>query len=57
MDFRDSFLELIQPIVKVLEDNPSHSAIQMTEDLLARIANCVLKNDSISGAKLLPFMR
>lgn len=49
IDFKSSFLELIQPIVKVLEENPSHSAIQMTEDLLARIANCVLKNTSITG--------
>jgi hypothetical protein len=29
----------------------------MTEDLLARVANAVLKNTSITGAKLLPFMR
>ncbi len=27
IDFKQSFLELIQPIVKVLEDNPNHSAI------------------------------
>jgi hypothetical protein len=27
IDFKHSFLELIQPIVKVLEDNPNHSAI------------------------------
>jgi U3 small nucleolar RNA-associated protein 20 len=27
IDFKTSFLELVQPIVKVLEDNPSHSAI------------------------------
>ena len=27
IDFKSSFLELIQPIVKVLEDNPNHSAI------------------------------
>lgn len=57
IDFKTSFLELVQPIVKVLEDNPSHAAIQMTEDLLARVANAVLKNTSITGAKLLPFMR
>ena len=57
IDFKTSFLELVQPIVKVLEDNPTHSAIQMTEDLLARVANAVLKNTSITSAKLLPFMR
>lgn len=27
IDFKTSFLDLVQPIVKVLEDNPSHSAI------------------------------
>lgn len=49
IDFKSSFLELIQPIVKVLEDNPSHSAIQQIEDLLARVANSVMKNSSITG--------
>lgn len=57
IDFKTSFLELIQPIVKVLEENPSHSAIQQTEDLLARVANSVLKNESITGQKLLPFLK
>lgn len=43
--------------MKVLEDNPSHSAIQQTEDLLARISNSILKNESVSSDKLLPFLR
>jgi hypothetical protein len=29
----------------------------MTEDLLARISNSLLKNTSITGVRLLPFIR
>ena len=57
IDFKTNFLELIQPIVKVLEDNPNHAAIQQTEDLLARISNSLLKNESVTSAKLLPFLK
>jgi len=57
MDFKKSFLELIQPIVKVLEDNPTHEKMQLIEDVLARVANSVLKNKTITGPKLLPFLR
>lgn len=57
IDFKESFIELIQPIVKVLEDNPTHSSMQLIEDLLARVANSVLKNESISAQELLPFLK
>jgi len=57
IDFRTSFVDLIQPIVKILEENPTHSQMSLTEELLARVANSVLKNKSITSAKLLPFLK
>ena len=57
IDFQKSFLYLIQPIMKVLEENPTLSAIQQTEDLLARVSNNILKNKTMSGDKLLVFLK
>lgn len=57
IDFQKSFLDLIQPIMKVLEENPNLSAIQQTEDLLARVSNNILKNKTMSGDKLLVFLK
>lgn len=56
-DFKHSFLELIQPIVKVLEENPTHQAMAMTEELLQRVAQSILRNISISAKELLPFLK
>jgi len=57
IDFQKSFFDLIQPIMKVLEDNPTLSAIQQTEDLLARVSNNILKNKTMSGDRLLVFLK
>lgn len=57
IDFQKSFLDLIQPIMKVLEENPTLSSIQQTEDLLARVSNNILKNKTMSGDKLLVFLK
>lgn len=43
--------------MKVLEENPTLSAIQQTEDLLARVSNNILKNKTMSGDKLLVFLK
>jgi hypothetical protein len=56
-DFNTSFLDLIQPVVKVLEENPTQSEVQQTEDLLARISNAILKNPTLQATKLLVFLR
>ena len=50
-------MDLIQPIVKILEENPTHSQMSLTEELLARVANSVLKNKSITSQKLLLFLK
>ena len=44
IDFKESFLDLIAPIVKILEENPNFSRIQQCEDLLGRVSSALLKN-------------
>ena len=39
IDFKKSFLDLIAPIVKVLEENPSFVRIQQCEELLNKISS------------------
>jgi len=56
IDFKDSFLDLIAPVVKLLEENPNFSRIQQCEELLQRISSSLLKNKTLSGDQLLIFL-
>ena len=49
IDFGESFLDLIAPIVKILEDNPGFTRIQQCEEVLAKISSQLLKNETLSG--------
>jgi hypothetical protein len=44
IDFKESFLELISPIIKILEENPNFNKIQQCEELLAKVSSALLKN-------------
>ena len=56
MDFKKSFLDLVAPIVKILEENPNWQRIQKCEELLNRISSQLLKNTTLSGDQLLVFL-
>lgn len=56
IDFNQSFLDLISPIVKLLEENPNFTRIQQCEELLAKVSNSILKNRSLSGEQFLVFL-
>ena len=43
--------------MKVLEENPNLNAVQQTEELLAKISTSLLKNQTVSGDKLLVFLK
>lgn len=49
INFNDSFLDLIAPIVKVLEENPGFNRIQQCEEVLAKISSQLLKNSTLKG--------
>lgn len=44
IDFKKSFLDLIAPIVKILEENPNFNRIHQCEELLNKISSQLLKN-------------
>ena len=56
IDFKKSFLDLIAPIVKILEENPNFTRIQQCEELLNRISSQLLKNTTLSADELLVFL-
>lgn len=56
IDFKKSFLDLLAPIVTILEENPNFQRIHQCEDLLNRISGRLLKNETLSGDQLLIFL-
>ena len=56
IDFKSSFLDLIAPVIKILEENPNFSRIQQCEDLLGRVSTSILKNVTLRGEELLIFL-
>ena len=56
IDFKRSFLDLIAPVMKVLEQNPSFNRIQQCEELLSHISSQLLRNTTLSGDQLLVFL-
>lgn len=56
VDFRTTFLSLLAPIIKVLDESPSFSKIQQCEDLLSRVSSSLLQNKTVEGAQLLLFL-
>jgi len=55
-DFNSDFLQLLAPIIKVLEESPGFGKIQQCEELLNRVSTSLLKNDTVEGSKLLQFL-
>ena len=49
IDFTGSFLDLIAPVIKILEENPNFTRIQQCEDLLGKISSSLLKNPTLTG--------
>ncbi|TNV87999.1 hypothetical protein FGO68_gene14880 [Halteria grandinella] len=56
MDFKQSFFSLIAPVVKTLEENPTITKIQMCEELLNRLSNSLMRNESVKKEELLMFL-
>ena len=56
VDFKSTFLNLLAPIIKVLDESPNFTKIQQCEDLLSRISTSLLKNKSVKGSDLLLFL-
>ena len=56
IDFSESFLNLIAPIVKTLEENPNFTRIQQCEDLLGKVSSSLWKNPTLTGEQLLIFL-
>lgn len=56
IDFKKSFLDLIAPIVKILEQNPSFTQIHQCEELLNKISSHLLKNTTLTSDQLLVFL-
>lgn len=56
IDFKHSFLDLIAPVMRVLEENPNINKITQCEELLSKISNSLLKNKSLNGEQLLIFL-
>ena len=49
IDFKTSFLDLLAPIVKILEENPNFSRITQCEEVLNKISSQLLKNETLQG--------
>lgn len=56
VDFKKSFLAILAPIIKVLDESPSFNKIQQCEDLLSRVSTSLLKNPTVTGPQLLIFL-
>jgi|LauGreDrversion4_2_1035121.scaffolds.fasta_scaffold26410_3 hypothetical protein len=56
IDFRTSFFSLIAPVMRTLEHNPNMNKITSSEELLNRVSNTLLKNESVKGDDLLMFL-
>ena len=56
IDFKKSFLDLIAPIVKILEENPNFNRIHQCEEVLNKIGTQLLKNTTLTGDELLVFL-
>jgi hypothetical protein len=56
VDFRTTFLSLLAPVIKVLDESPSFSKIQQCEDLLSRLSTSLLRNKTVDGSQLLLFL-
>ena len=56
MDFKSSFFNLLAPVIRALEDNPTITKLQLCEDLLNRVSNSLLKNESVRTEELLLFV-
>jgi hypothetical protein len=56
MDFKSSFFNLLAPIIRALEDNPTITKLQLCEELLNRVSNTLLKNESVRTEELLLFV-
>jgi hypothetical protein len=56
IDFKSSFFSLIAPVMKSLEENPTIAKITQCEELLNRLSNTLLKNESVKGDELLMFL-
>ena len=56
IDFKKSFLDLIAPVMRVLEQNPSFNRIQQCEELLSHISSKLLLNETLTGDQLLVFL-
>jgi hypothetical protein len=56
MDFKSTFFNLLAPVMRALEDNPTITKLQLCEELLNRLSNSLLKNDSVRTDELLLFV-
>ena len=56
MDFKSSFFNLLAPVIRALEDNPTLTKLQLCEELLNRLSNSLLKNESVRTEELLMFV-
>jgi hypothetical protein len=56
MDFKSSFFNLLAPVIRALEDNPTMTRLQLCEELLNRLSNSLLKNESVRTEELLLFV-
>ena len=56
IDFKKSFLDLIAPVMRVLEQNPTFNRIQQCEELLSHISTSLLRNETLTGDQLLVFL-
>jgi len=56
MDFKLSFFNLLAPVMRALEENPTLTKLQLCEELLNRLSNALLKNESVRTDELLLFV-
>lgn len=56
MDFKSTFFNLLAPVMRALEDNPTITKLQLCEELLSRLSNSLLKNESVRTDELLLFV-
>ena len=56
IEFKSSFMDLLAPVINVLDQNPSFSKVQQCEDLLSRVSSSLMKNQTVGGPTLLLFL-
>jgi hypothetical protein len=55
-DFKRTFMNLLAPIIHVLDNSPGFNKIQQCEDLLSRVSSSLIKNETVGGPELLVFI-